>query len=175
MTVVSICTGPRPLEDRFYLNRLTAYWADAGIHIVSGPRFEATADLGILHINLTRIDIKALSDAPRGRPVINGRVLDISKSTFSVLRVERNSDWDGQVIVKTHANYFGKHEKWGRSPTIAERNRASMANISWRSARTLPENTYPVMRSVRLVPAWVWDDPQYVVERFMPERQGNRV
>lgn len=155
------------------ISALAAYWKDMGIDTVVGRDFAVDADVGVLHIDLTRIPDEAIAKAPGGKPIVNGKVLDISKRRFSTLQLERCSDWDGEVIVKTNENYFGINEARARKTTKADENRAKMAKISWRSARRLPEKTYPVLASVALVPGWVWDDPSYIVERFMPERDGD--
>jgi hypothetical protein len=40
------------------------------------------------------------------------------------------------------------------------------------SARQLPPKDYPVLDHRRRVPRWVWEDPFYLVERLVTEREG---
>jgi hypothetical protein len=52
-------------------------------------------------------------ETPPG-PGLNGRALDITRRSFSTVRVVRGDAWGGAVIVKGKLNYFGKLER-GRS------------------------------------------------------------
>lgn len=37
----------------------------------------------------------------------------------------------------------------------------------------LPQQDYPVLNSIAAVPGWVWKREDLIVERFMPERDGD--
>lgn len=173
MATISIACEQDRLPGFLVLHALAELWQARGLTVTDGRCFDPAADVCILHLNRTRIAPDEIPPAPPGAPVVNGRVLDISKRLFSVLAVDRQTDWDGPVIVKTNLNHFGRPERKSRplSPQMA--NRMRMAKLSWRSARMLPDGTYPVLASVRLVPGWVWDNPDVIVEKFLPEREGD--
>ncbi len=176
MTLVSIACGLGDLRDFYLLNALSRHWAARGIRTTVGPAFDTTADLGILHVDRSFVRDRDLSDPPPGRAVLNWTIRNITKRRLSLLRVLPGDDWDGPVIVKTNLNSFGRPEAQQRGfvrPTPQDRNRARMARISWRSARQIPDGTYPVLHHLRAVPGWVWEDDRLIVERFIPERDGD--
>jgi hypothetical protein len=159
---------PRFLEARYLVSELAGYWHRSGIRVSTGPAWEAAADLGILHIDRTRLRPE---EVPEGAPrLLNGRVLDISKRVFSSQLLSPGDDWDGPVIVKTNLNHFGIPEVHGRPPALLARARLRFARLSWRLARALPPGHYPVLPRLASVPDWVWSDPELLVERFVPER-----
>lgn len=173
MTLISICSGHSQKPKPYAISILSRIWEGKGIKVVSGPSYADGAEVSVLHIDLTRLDPATLPALPVGHHTVNGRVHDISKCLFSALAVDRTTDWDGMVIVKTNLNHFGKPEADTQVPSRATAVRIRMARISWRLARMLPEKTYPVLASVRQVPNWIWNNPAYIVERFMPERDGD--
>lgn len=172
MALVSIaCLRPETFPYHS-LHRLAAYWHDRGIAIAVGQGFDPGSDACILHIDRSLITPDMVPPAPTGAPVLNGRVLDITKRRLSELEVRSGDDWDGPVMIKTILNHYGKPEREDTTPSAALRNRRRMAEISWRSARMLPEMTYPVLGHPRYVRRWVWDDPHYLVERLVTEMEN---
>lgn len=141
---------------------------------MAGPGFAPGADLGILHIDRTRIDPAVLDGLDPGLRVLNRRVLDISKRRHSTLALAPGDNWGGPVIVKSDRNHFGRPER--RTLPLPQRlmteARARLARLNWRLVRTLPDGAYPVLPGIEAVPPWVWADPALLVERFMPEREG---
>ncbi|KAB7741341.1 hypothetical protein F2P47_06255 [Parvibaculum sedimenti] len=175
MPLISIACGTGRLPQASVLQALADIWRERGIVSVWGPAYAPEADACILHIDRTRLEPTDVPPPPRGLRAINGSILDISKRLFSVLEVYPGSDWSGQVIVKTNLNHFGLPELRGNHPAqrALDRLRMRIADISWHIARTLPDRTYPVLPSIRHVPRWVWDNPRYIVEKFMPEKDGD--
>jgi hypothetical protein len=173
MTAVSVACGGPALVPHFVLSALAGHWQSRDITVHMGQSFVPGAQAHVLHINKT-----FLTDAdlpPRGDdgPVVNWSVRDISKRLISVLRITPEDCWDGPVIIKTNLNHFGIPETRGIPVDQREGNRKRMADISWRSARRLPHRRYPVLDSIARVPRWVWEDDSLVVERFLPERDGD--
>lgn len=171
-SAINIFTNePTDLRENYVVARLAAYWRAWGHQVTTDPIQAPTAGLGILHIDKTHVmpeDVPSTSI-----PLLNQNVLDISKSSFSVLRVFPDSPWDGPVIIKSTLNCFGAPERRADSPAFFERKRRTLALRSWKLARTLPPRDYPVLRSVDAVPAWVWRRGDLIVERFMPEKRGD--
>jgi hypothetical protein len=161
------------MEAPYLLKALARIWETQGFQIDIGPSYSAHADVCILHHDLTRLDAAALPLPSSDVPVVNGRALDISKRLYSTLKLGRREDWTGPVIVKTNRNYFGDPERGARPSTLLDRARKRLSRISWRHAGRLPPQTYPILESVKKVPGWVWDDPELLVERFLPEREGD--
>lgn len=154
----------------YLLNRLAAEWRSQGVSVAvlrgtDGPLPEA--DLAILHTDITVVDeayARIVDHYPR---VINGRVRDISKTVFSDLLVRRDSDWRGPVIVKTDMNYGGMREMEKR---FRDGDMTSTITIQrpWRRVAYLDD--YPIFDSPSAVPYGVWQNPNLVVEKFLPDR-----
>jgi len=171
--VVSASVSPVPLSGNYVLSHMTRHWRAAGIDVEIGAAFHERADLCILHHDRTRIDRDKLPPAPSAARVLNGEVLDISKRLYTQLQLSPSDDWDGPVIVKTDLNSFGIPEQWLSRPTVLDSLRRRLARYSWRMARRLPPKDYPILGTIPDVPDWVWADRRYLVERFLPERQGD--
>jgi RNA polymerase sigma factor (sigma-70 family) len=45
--------------------------------------------------------------------------------------------------------------------------------VPWRWAGCLPKKDYPILDDVSQVPRWVWERSDLIVERFIPERDGD--
>jgi hypothetical protein len=165
------------LAPMYLLHFICERWRDAGIDVIllDSPEQRADADVALVHVDATHrpADYEAvLEHYPR---VINGRVRDISKRRISGQLVTRFSEYDGPVIVKTNRNSFGHPEQrcQARAGTrrtlysrVVDRLLPAMAQIRGKGA-------YPVYSSVREVPARVWWDRRLVVEKFLPERDGD--
>ena len=174
MVKVSISTYDGRSPDGYLLGSLFPDWQALGLEVTAGHSFDADADLCILHHDMTKTDPAAVPEAPRGARVVNGRVLDISKRLYSTLRLERGDDWSGPVIVKSDLNHYGIREEILCDPTPPAKWRVALADRGWwRIAGRLPDRTYPVLGSIREVPRWVWRSSRHIVERFMPEREGD--
>jgi hypothetical protein len=107
---------------------------------------------------------------------INGRCTDISKRLVSRQLVGAGDRWDGPVIVKTDRNYGGELERlilWSRAARAWDDLRVRLSRHPWRIRRCLSTHDYAVIRSVSAVPEDVWHNPHLVVERFLPERDGD--
>ncbi|MBN2169131.1 MAG: hypothetical protein JW738_07790 [Actinobacteria bacterium] len=162
---------PDLLNKKYLISHLASYWELAGHQITMGLADNIDTDIGILHIDLTRIDKESLPKNPFHRPFLNGRVLDISKSRFSTLKLLPRDNWDGPVIIKSIFNFYGDPEWRNNSHGFPERIRRKLSKKSWRLARRLPPHKYPVLSKLSDVPGWVWENPELIVERFMPERE----
>ena len=172
---IQIITGDdRPFAPKYLMYRLMELWREDGHTVLVGPTRRVTADLAIMHVDLTVMQPHHLPDNPDGCPVVNGGVLDISKTRVSRQRVLRGGVHVGPVIVKSNFNAFGNKEfrALGRWSGPHFRRRLSKI-IPWRWAGSLPKKDYPVLDAVSQVPGWVWDRSDLIVERFVPERDGD--
>lgn len=135
-----------------------------------GHRWRVTAgptplpgDIAILHVDATYVTEEYLALAAHYPTTFNFATADISKRRISGLLLSPGQDWDGPVILKSNLNHNGYPEA---------RLNASARNSG--AAALYPDATvisdYKVLPSIAEVPAEIWENPAFVVERFLPER-----
>lgn len=158
------------LSRNYVLGQMAECWQTQGIKVTAGPTERLHADIGILHVDTTRVPAGCLPDNPLGRPILNARVLDISKRRISDNILSRDSDYAGPVVIKTDANCFGTREAKQLSFWNPRRLRRKLTKIlPWQAAGELPRSVYPILDGIAEVPDWVWRREDLVVERFLPE------
>ncbi|HET7576023.1 MAG TPA: hypothetical protein VFK19_05580 [Sphingomicrobium sp.] len=134
--------------------------------VISGVSDRIEADAAVLHVDATIVPPEYLDFASRFPFCLNIGATDISKRRVSSALVSAKDDWDGPVIVKSNFNARGMPEfcmngrarKRGRRPPFP-------------NARVLPE--YIVHERLADVPREIFERPDLVVEKFMPERAGD--
>ncbi|WP_187969855.1 hypothetical protein [Aquibium microcysteis] len=180
MKIDVIVESARDLRPMHHMAFLMAFWREGGhaVRVVQALADEAPGDVGILHIDLTRIRQSTLDWARRYPSLVNGGLQDISKRKISHNLVTADDPYAGPVIVKTDLNRGGKPEMrrdrlWFLKQPLGLLRREFARRGLWRSVRELPPNDYPVLPAKELVPAWVWKDRSLVVEKFLPERAGD--
>jgi hypothetical protein len=132
------------------------------------------ADIGILHVDRTLVPVQCLPGNPQARPLLNASILDISKRCISNNLVDGNSPYTGQVIIKTDANSFGWPERAALSSRIFWRSLGLLGHtLSWQLTRKLLCDNYPIFDGLACIPEWVWNRNDLVVEKFLPEIEGN--
>lgn len=158
----------------YLISRLAMIWQEQGHKITIGPAKHLDGDIGILHMDRTWISDTLLPDNPQGRLLLNGSILDISKRRISSNLLEHDSSYIGPVIIKTNANYFGWPERSATSSRIMlQFYEKLMKNFSWRLTRQFLPGDYPVLDSLGDIPTWVWRRNDLVVEKFLPEIEGD--
>ena len=155
---------------------LAEFWKESGIdiEILQGiPDEMPSCDVLIAHIDLTVVPAEYVDFINRFPIVINGRLTDISKRRISSNLLGPDDSYAGQVIIKTDKNYGGLPElQFGRrsgdrSMFMTEVQRP------WRKVQCLNPENYPIFESKNDVPSGVWRNPNLVVEKFIPERDGD--
>jgi hypothetical protein len=145
-----------------------------------------TADVIIPHLDLTVTPDPYRDFLARYPLVVNGRVMDVSKSKISSNIVRKGDVYVGPVIVKTEWNYGGIPDSRLRinarsAPSIARRivrKAASTLGLGrtgptpWKLVESMDSGSYPVFSSLREVPAEVFENKNLVVEKFLPEVEG---
>lgn len=169
----------------YLLKPMLGLWQARGFQVATlrGPRHRQAADLLIPHLDLTVTppDYAALYE--HYPQVLNRRVLDISKSSFSANLLHQGDTYDGPVIVKTEGNYGGIPERrlhaQARKPPLARLARPLVklarklgGRSHWRHLEQMAPGQYPVFESLGEVPPDVFDNPNLVVEKFLAERDG---
>lgn len=132
-------------------------WKEDGHEVVFlfGTREFTTADVVIVHVDLSVVPDEYLEFAARFPIAVNGKVRDIRKSKVSTLRLQPNDAWSGRVIVKSDLNFAGLPER-----------RLGLAPAG--HGMRLP-NDYRVYDSIAAVPPPVWQNAHVIVERFLPQ------
>lgn len=169
---IHIVSSGNGFPDQTYLvSALAGIWKDAGHHVTAGPVKTLHADMGIVNIDRTHVPEGLLPDNPRGRPMLNASVLDISKRRISRNLLSRDSSYKGKVIIKTNENAFGLPERKARRSFIRQQMRSLFKRaFSWRVTRQVwYYKDYPICESMDDVPGWVWRRDDLVVEKFLPE------
>jgi hypothetical protein len=155
-------------ERDFLLRSLAGHWLDAGhdVHLTEGLGNWPDGDVAIMHVDLSVVPGAYSAAAKRYPVVVNGAAIDVRKRLVSRYLVTRNDGWTGPVIVKTDLNYSGIPEKHAAECFRRDGKPADLPPGPI-VATTRP---YPIFASAGEVPADVWDNPGFVVERFLPEQ-----
>jgi len=150
----------RPLN--YLINHLAELWRSDGHEVVLlfGIREYAPADLVIVHVDLSVVPDEYLEFARRYPIALNGAVKDIRKSTFSRLILKPGDAYDVKVIVKSNYNYAAVPERLLGVPLDPRGVSASFFGS--------PQD-YQIFESPNAVPPLLFDDPNVVVEKFLPE------
>jgi hypothetical protein len=156
---------------------LAARWQEAGLAVrfAYGVDDAGPADVILPHVDLTHRPAEVQAWLDEQPVVLNRQAHDTSKRRVSRHLVAREDAWEGPVIVKTDLNFgghpelrlLGRHGLFGR---WARRRPRRLARARW-----WPSEAYPVFAHRREVPAAIWRSRRWVVERFLPERQGDDV
>lgn len=166
---------------RYAVTHLAGFWKEDGHHVefIFGPGRRAEADLVLVHVNLSVVPDAYLEYAARFPVALNGRVRDVRKSVVSRNLVRPGDGWQGPVIVKSDLNYGGEPELalggwWPRRGTPHGRLvRAVRRRLHMRDRRMRETADYRVFDSIdRVPPEWL-GARDVVVERFVPEREGD--
>lgn len=169
---------------------LAVRWRAAGIHVrvargPSDPVAAYDADLVIPHVNLSVTPPEYRSFLESRPNVVNVGVYDISKRAISTNLVSPDDDYDGPVIVKTDKNYGGLPEltsarRAGTRSLLGRVRRrlfgdrpALPSGVPLAKARVLRVGDYEVFERKADVPPGVFANRNLVVERFLPEREGD--
>lgn len=145
---------------------LSKFWIDAGHEVVYlfGIHDFVPADVIVVHIDLSVVPDEYLQFAAQYPAAVNARVRDIRKSTISKQLLTAQDRYDGKIIIKSNLNCAGQGERL----TYRIDNKAQKKSHLFRSALD-----YRVFSNIQNVGRWVFDSPEYVVEKFLPEKQDD--
>lgn len=175
----------------YWLGPIAECWRAAGMHVdlIQDPAARLDADLAVLHVDLTVVPTDYVACALRASATVNGEVSDISKRLVSTHLVARGDGYDGPVIVKTNRNDNGRRELRVARKELTSSLRGEDLARHWRAYlseqrrhfrrwRRYGMNKaflgYPVFETVAAVPDAIWNDDDFAVERFLPERRDGR-
>jgi hypothetical protein len=170
-------------EEGLLIHALSRAWQGCGIQVTCqyGIRERPDADLLIPQIDLTHTPPE-YSDYICSYPnAVNRNVVDISKRGISKHLLYGDEDYRGPVIVKTDNNFGGlpecsRNELWHLllsrflEATLPLAEFAFRQHLAWRKVL----RRYLIYNSLAEVPAGVFRNKAFVVERFLPEKEGTR-
>lgn len=157
---------------------LAEFWREDGQEVLFlfGTEKFIPADILIVHVDLTIVPDSYLEFAKRYPIVLNGKVKDIRKSTISRNLLTQQDNWKGQVIVKSNQNCAGVPEllRSGYRGKLKKLYHRYMKKLRLQSLLRTPQhsNDYKVYESLANVPQYCFSHPNLVVEKFIPEREG---
>ncbi len=158
---------------RYDIMHIAKYWQQAGHDVIPvfGTRKFVTADIAILHVDLSVVPQEYVDFADRYPLCLNKNALDIRKSSISAQLLKHDDDYDGPIIIKTNENAAGIPERinsgWRTRLGIGcERFFKSLGVTTSIHKQT----DYRVLDSLAHVPRRVFDRADLVVEKFLPER-----
>lgn len=163
------------LADHYTLHGLATRWRQRGfdVRVQCGWRERPPADLVIPHIDVTQIPAAAQAMLAHYPRVLNRALVDISKRRISGNLLAPGDDWRGPVIIKTDANHAG----------VPDETRKRRRRPLWHRLRRIPApplvlppppgQRYRVLAGLSQVTPDIWSDPGLVVEKFLPERDGD--
>jgi len=191
-----------PDRTRYIVDLLIPKWRRMGYRLIdhTGPGKAPDADAIFIHVDRTLVPDDYIACGKRYPIAINGDAINISRTLYSMSRLNKGDHYEGAVIVKTVANHGGLSEHNSRrsnnlplwSPTIkigrAARRWLQLALASsfarqepaarrpiddpfWRKTTFLNPHHYPIFPRMKHLPAGVWENPNLIVERFLPERE----
>ena len=165
--VVLIGRYDSQLRHNYLLVRLAQHWKAAGhrVKVHTGFADPPPADMAFLHVDLTVVPRPYLEAMRRYPVAVNGTLGDLRKRSYSQLLVQRDEDYAGPVFVKSDLNSGGR-------PEAGKRNIARRLGRAPGALAPAASDIYRVYGSIGEVPGAIWERPDLVVEKFLPERDG---
>lgn len=174
----------RPASTRYIADIMAEQWTASGHRVIchSGTCKLPDADVIFLHVDKTLVPSAYADCVSKYAVAINSRILDISRRLYSAAQLRKEDHYDGPVIVKTNRNYGGIPEcsATSCSPHIARLLSAPVhcrawrkIPNAWRRITLLNPLKYPIFNNSRDVPSGVWKNSNLLVEKFLPEREGD--
>lgn len=164
--VVLFHESAKRMELNYLVNRYAEVWREDGhtVTFLFGIEEFVPADLILVHVDLSVTPVDYIEFARRYPIALNADITDIRKSRYSQLLLQRGDRYDGKVIVKSDLNDAGIPERIAWATELDE---FAPEPIFESSA------DYRVFNSLRDVPRSVFDNPDLVVEKFVPETEGD--
>jgi hypothetical protein len=177
IVVITAPGHPTLLESEYVVRHVAEHWHKRGVRFVLtiGPDAAPAGDIAWQHLDVTRVAPAYQRLVASYPAAINAGAADVHKRRTATHLVTRDDDWPGPVIVKTDRNYGGRPEDWAyrwrplRHPWFHRIRDRMPSRITGR----IDPLAYPIYPSKAGVPAWMWRDRRFVVQRFLSERKGD--
>ncbi len=134
-----------------------------------------------MHVDLSFVSDAYLEFAKNYPITINAKIQDIRKSVVSSNIVSADSDWGGEVIVKTDLNFSGRPETLLDYPKSVVRNANTMLFLERLKSlknrlsgdRGNRKLRYQIFPGINQVPEHYMLDENFIVEKFLPEMEDD--
>ena len=160
---------------RYDIMHVAKYWQQAGHELITvfGTQEYIPADIAILHIDLSLVPQRFVEFAEQYPMCLNKQAVDIRKSKISAHLLKQNQDYSGQAIVKSNENTGGIPERvnssrWARA---GHRLHQFRQRLQHQIVIRKPAD-YRIYDCLADVPDEIFSRPDLVVEKFLPERDG---
>jgi hypothetical protein len=161
----------------YFLAEIAKVWREKDIKVTElfGMGDFVEADIAVMHVNMTYIPPDYLAMIKKYPVVLNADITDISKRHISDNIISSRRDYDGPVIVKTNLNHHGKAESRlaTKYPVFGWFSKWLKENIRSHDASRFHANNYSIYDSADVIPDYLWQDSQFVIEKFLPEKNSN--
>jgi hypothetical protein len=165
---------PEDIGSDHAIGLIAGLWRKEGheVRLLVGCREHWDADIAILHVDMSVVPRRYVKFVRRYPVLINGRILDIRKSRISRNLLHHNSNYEGRVIVKTDLNSAGIPERTLLTNALWHRVRSRL-RLDRAAERPLDfVKRYSIHESIRHIPADALVAPGMVIEKFVPETEG---
>lgn len=158
----------------YFIKWLMREWNRTGlrVEVVGASERLPEARLVVAHLDVTIVN-EPLTRPLSGHPlVVNGTHADISKRRISAGVVRPGDGYDGPVIVKTDLNFGGwpeLHAHCGGGSLLARARSRLRRSLPWYVTGLVQPGAYRIYDRASLVPWPIRRNPDFVVERFVPE------
>ena len=177
-TIVILChERAHPyLIRKYQISHMARYWRKCGYQVkfLRGISEFVPAQVCIVHVDLSVVPESYLKFANQYPATVNGKISDIRKSVVSQAILGIDESYQGQVIVKTDLNYAGLPEKVLKSSIF----RLAISKIkkycSLQDSQLPRQSSYIVYENKDNVPESVRQNPDFVIEKFNPNREGSQ-
>jgi hypothetical protein len=162
----------------YVIHLLADEWRARGIPVEVADSISEPTGSDVLvfpHLDLTVTPPRLGEQLSRCARVLNRAVSDISKRAISRQLVSSPDEYDGPVIVKTNLNFGGWPESRllaNRGGEVARQLDSAWKEVPWTVSGMIRCEQYPIYDDPRKVPPRVWRNDRLVVEKFLPEREG---
>lgn len=164
---------------RWIAHLMADAWRAMGhdVEFVYGVKRKVAADLLVPNVDLTVLPPEYVAYFEAFERVVNRRVVDISKRSFSRLGVNPGDGYEGPVIVKTNLNAGGLPERHAFGKRWRDRRITRWIFrpdpiTGFHPRIRVQSSRYPVYDRVADLPRGTLGNPWFHVERFVPERDG---
>jgi hypothetical protein len=160
--------------DNYNISDMAKIWRDDGhsVKLLYGIKKFIPADICFVHVDLSVVPDAYIEFANRYPIVINGKIKNILKSKISRNLVTKDEKYQGSVIVKTDLNHAGWPEKLSAFSTPRIVLTQLARRLGQRSQKIKSQLDYKIYQDSSEVPERYFSDPNYVVEKFLPEKHG---
>ena len=155
---------------------LSEFWRQDGnrVRYVFGVRKQTSADLLLIHVDLSVVPDEYLDFARRYPIVLNGAARDIRKSVISTNLLCPGDSHPGGVIVKSNLNDCGAPERSLRAaPAWRRRLRKALRRRADEDPAFPTPLDYRIYDRLSEVPRSDFGREDRVVEKFLPEAEGD--